>query len=130
MALKIGKVLYRTFVLAMLCFGIYFCNESIQGWNESPVSISSKINVFTWLFMSSSIHYELFQLTKSPMIRLPFPQYQFATHYQLGLGLALLHSYKRLIQMLALQKRQSVGLILKVTWKVTLKSNGQNVKIC
>ena len=42
MALKIGKVLYRIFVLVMLCFAIYYCNASFKGWNEAPVTVSSK----------------------------------------------------------------------------------------
>ena len=46
MTLKIGKVLHGTFVFVMLCFAIYFCNESIRGWNESPVSVTSKQKCF------------------------------------------------------------------------------------
>ena len=129
MTLKIGKVLHGTFVLVMLCFAIYFCIESIRGWNESPVSVTSKQKCFLGFQWARSFignyFFERFQLTKLIMIRLLFLRCLYAIHY-LGLGQALLHTCIALTLM-GLWLVKQWAKILLISWAATYKRN--NVKI-
>ena len=34
------KLIRRLFILSQLCLALYFCNEALQSWNDSPIVTS------------------------------------------------------------------------------------------